>query len=222
MDDVFNITQSLDFDKIHDSYEIGIKLSPKECFLGKKTQLTSIDSIKRVGDILYGIKNNESCSIKVTIYCNSRQYEVCIINSGETYRLKSPILLIKLYMNNLFTYEVEKMDLWYLYALYDFLGMKHPNSPVNIEFIYGYLTQELREEVSLSKCFVRTNDDVVCLYDVRCGNAYMDIWIYAWLNPLLVTHEYYNLFVTLNTSWPNKTEFENDFFRMNSGWVEFK
>lgn len=259
---IFNITHLFNFDEIYSDYHINSKLSKNECFLAKKAQLKSIGIIEREGDILYGIKNNESCTIKVTIYYNlcpnytkefydetSKIYDVCIINSGETYILKCPILLIKLYKLNRFSYEVEKIpnlkpdsdsnSTNYLSMLYNhFFKNKPTHSIVNIEFIYGYLTTELRNVLVHSKCYVDSNHRLpreVCrnkvyegnicigpyLYNVANGTVYDGIRSYTFINTYLIPLEYYELYFNNKTS-SNETEFKKEFFSIDKDWVEFK
>jgi hypothetical protein len=250
---VIRVAELFDADNICPDCDIDSRLASNECFLAKKVKLKPFAAIDRDGDILYGIQNNESCAVKVTIYYNiymptnnrynesSHIYDIFTIDSRETHTLTCPILLVKLYKRNPFTYVVEKLPTdgpgpSYLSMIYDYVFRQ---SIVNLEFVYGYLTDELRRTISLGDCYVNETrhepPSEVCrgmgyylpfcigpyLYHSSNGTVYDDHGKYLYMNAHLIGPEYHDCFFGNRT----RDEFKNTLFMAitagsSGGWIQ--
>lgn len=226
---VEDITSLFNFNDITDSNNIKSKLLLNECFLTKILNLKKEGIIERDGDLFYGIKNNESCTIKFTIYCKHKYdeyiYDSCLIKSGETYILKRPILLIKLYKNNKFFFTItkilaneEKQNMLYNY----FFTNDITYNIINTEFIYGLLTTDIRKNLVKKKCYVNI-DRKYYFYHPSNGDIYEGLHSYSVFNlhllPMKFIDSYFNFD---NKPVKENINYSEEFFRLDNDWIETK
>lgn len=127
-----------DFDNIKNNNDISENLYyDDKCFLAYVSIKHKCDTIKRDGDLFYGVKNNEHTDIQITFFFNYHKIQTLIIKSGEIGYIDTPLFMFLCRRNNPFNYKIKKLN------CYNFMS-----SHCNINFIYGYLTELIRNKLS--------------------------------------------------------------------------
>ncbi len=190
--------------------------------------------IERAGDLFYGIINNEPYPITVKIYLNERILETLKIPSGQTGYLSHPLIMIKLYRTNKLTYQITSLstepdktnELNSGYRLGKWIGQWF-SSPVqpnytnpNVEFIYGYLTEQIRKDIMSKKLYCLNNVDAWNQISLYGHTGHIESWLYTicYMYPEQVNRDFCEKYLAV--------QFKNEevipqFINLNPDWVGF-
>ncbi len=223
------------FDEIKSYDEIGTGLASGYNFLATNPENKSSGQIERAGDLFYGIRNNEPYPLTVKIFLNEHVLESLEIPSGKIGYLSHPLLMIKLYQKNNLTYQITSDSSnspelnsghWFGNWIGQWFGQWFSSSAQsyytnpNVEFIYGYLTEQIRKDIMGKKLYCLNDVDAwnqISLYG-HTGHIESWLWKICYIYPEQVNREFCEKY--LAGQYENK-EVIPQFTNLNSDWVEF-
>ena len=195
-----NLKEKFNFDDVKEYDKINVNLD-KTCFLAKIPNTKKNGKIERLGDLFYGVKNNEPNDINIAFYNDiyfSHPFSTLIIKSGEIRYLNVPLIMIALFQQNHFHYKIYKNN------IFDYFTFTY-----NVDFIYGYVTSELQQSM-LSKSPMY--NFVNCDYKIH---LYCDGYCYAGIGILFLLYPDFAYECEYN-----KKNLIDEFIKLNTHWTE--
>ena len=211
-----NLNEYFNFNDIKKSDEITTYFNTTT-FLATLSKTTKYNegNLDIFGDILFGIKNNEPFDLKFILYqYENHELESIIIKSGEIGLLNYAPLLVLLNKKGKFLYKIESLNPSYNY-ISEIFFIKPFMQVYNIDFLCGYLTPELRNELFNKQYYQIINDKNLSLYI----NGSIITWLYTLceLYPQTVNPEFETNY--RNHKYPEDIVFSK-FKEMNKNWNE--
>jgi hypothetical protein len=217
--------------------EISTNLASGHNFLATCPVNKNSSQIERHGDLFYGIKNNEPEKITVKVSLNDHVLESLDISSGQIGFLSHPLLMIKLYRNNKLTYQITNNSAklsdsststnpgyWLSNWIGQWFGLQDNHLPnqtnYNVEFIYGYLTEQIRKDIMGKKLFCLNDVDAWNQISLYGHTGHIESWLYiiCYIYPEQINREFCEKY--LAGQYKNE-EVISQFINLNPDWVEF-